>query len=113
MENLIVLKREDLENLLKQVTAKPEPEAKEPEHKLVMNMDEAVRFLNESGYPISKSTVYKHTMTGTIPFRRFGGRKIVFHVDDLNTWINERLSGKSNDVAKKVAESARRKETRA
>jgi excisionase family DNA binding protein len=109
MDNLVILKKEDLENLLKQVASNVEVEIKEPARKSAMNMDEAVSYMNDSGYPISKSTIYKHTMSGTIPFRRFGGRKIVFRVDDLDKWINDRLLGKNNDVVKKVAASARRK----
>lgn len=110
MENLVVLKRGDLEALLKRVVENVDVEIPEPVKKTSMNIDEAVNYINESGYPISKSTIYKHTMGGTIPFQKFGVRRIVFRPEDLDRWINDRLSEKNNDVVKKVAASARRKE---
>jgi excisionase family DNA binding protein len=118
MENLVVLKREDLEELLKQISEKTNAEvaaAAEPAPKLKMNIDEALNYINEQGYPISKSTMYKHTMAGTIPFRRFGERKIVFDRDELDQWVSERLTGndsaeKATKITNTVAKAARKKE---
>ncbi len=114
MENLVVLKRDDLEVLLKQVAANMKAEATaEPARKLKMNIDEALIYLNEQGYPISKSTMYKHTMAGTIPFSRFGERKILFDVNELDQWISKRLIGNDatggDEITNTVAENARRK----
>ena len=51
MENLVVLKRDDLEVLLKQIAANMKAEATaEPARKLKMNIDEALIYLNEQGY---------------------------------------------------------------
>jgi excisionase family DNA binding protein len=52
-----------------------------------MNIDDAVKYLNENGFSISKSSIYKHTMNGTIPFRRFGKRKLVFSANELDKWV--------------------------
>lgn len=44
-------------------------------------------------------------MTGTIPFKRFGERRIVFDRKELDLWINEQLSGngdKLNEIIKSV-----------
>jgi len=75
----------------------------------MLNMDEAVAYLNESGVPISKSTVYKNTMDKTIPFSRFGDRRIVFNVEDLDRWVEDRLAKRQNTVTESVRQSARRK----
>lgn len=114
MENLVVLKRGDLEDLLKQVAANMKAEAKaEPARKLKMTLDEALIYLNEQGFPMSKSTMYKHTMSGTIPFSRFGERKILFDVDELDQWISKRLIGNDatggDEITNTVAEKARKK----
>ena len=114
MENLVILKRGDLEDLLKQVAANTKAEATaEPARKLKMNIDEALIYLNEQGYPISKSTMYKHTMAGTIPFSRFGERKIIFDVNELDQWISKRLIGNDatggDEITNTVAEKARKK----
>ena len=114
MENLVVLKRGDLEDLLKQVAANTKAEAAaEPARKLKMNIDEALIYLNEQGFPMSKSTMYKHTMAGTIPFSRFGERKILFDVNELDQWISKRLIGNDatggGEITNTVAENARKK----
>lgn len=106
MENLIILSKKDLEEILKK--ASMSAEVSEPVRKS-MNIDEAVQYLNDSGFKISKSTIYKNTMDGTIPFQRFGKRRLVFKSDDLDQWVNERISGENDDIAVNVAKSAKRK----
>ena len=52
-------------------------------------------------------------MEKTIPFHRFGKRKIIFDIDELDQWISDQLSGnreRINEVTKHVAEVARKKE---
>jgi predicted RNA-binding protein associated with RNAse of E/G family len=54
-------------------------------------------------------------MAGTIPFRRFGERKIVFDRDELDQWVSERLTGndsaeKATKITNAVAKAARKKE---
>lgn len=106
MENLIFLRKEDLEEMMKK--ASMSAEIREP-RKSAMSIDEAVQYLNDSGFKISKSSIYKNTMDGTIPFQRFGKRRLVFKADDLDQWVNERISGENDDIAKDVAKSAKRK----
>ena len=52
-------------------------------------------------------------MAGTIPFSRFGERKILFDVNELDQWISKRLIGNDatgdDEITNKVAENARRK----
>lgn len=81
--------------------------------KVFLTINEAEQYLNEIGYPIRKSSLYKHTMAGTIPFKRFGGRKIVFQPDALDEWAEAQLTDHNAEMeamTKRVAENARRKE---
>lgn len=80
--------------------------------KIYLSINEAVDHLRSLGLPISKSVMYRHTMERTVPFQRYGLKKIVFQKDDLEEWAKSRLtSSTSNEITKTVAESARRKET--
>lgn len=105
--DLVVLQRSELDRIMKEAVEKAlklcAPEKKR------LNLDEAVAYLNESGVPISKSSVYKNTMAKTIPFSRFGDRRIVFNVEDLDRWVEDRLAKRQNTVTESVRESARRK----
>lgn len=106
MENLIILSKKDLEDMLKK--ASMSAETIEP-RKSAMSIDEAVKYLNDAGYTISKSTIYKNTMDGTIPFQRFGKRRLVFKADDLDQWLESKISIENDDIAVNVAKSAKRK----
>ena|SRR5690554_2323013 len=94
MKDLVVLKRQDLEQMLKEAAEKA-AEASKTQRKEIMNTDEAVEYLNELGYPIPKSTLYQHTMKGTIPVRRFGKRKLMFVASELEEWASNQISGKN------------------
>lgn len=78
----------------------------------VFTIEEAVAYINDMGFPASKSTLYKQTMVGSIRFQRFGQRKLVFRQEHLDEWIESRLSdgGNSECVKKTIAAAARRKE---
>lgn len=84
------MKKSDLEEVIREAIArillKPEPEPKQ-----TLTIDEAVKYCADKGFNISKSTIYKHTMDGTIPFRRFGQKKIVFDRYELDGWIEKRV----------------------
>jgi excisionase family DNA binding protein len=107
INDLVVLQRSELDRIMKEAVEKA-LKLRAPEKKM-LNMDEAVAYLNESGVPISKSTVYKNTMDKTIPFSRFGDRRIVFNVEDLDRWVEDRLAKRQNTVTESVRQSARRK----
>lgn len=94
MKDLVVLRRQDLEQMLKEAAEKA-AEASKTQRKEIMNTDEAVEYLNELGYPIPKSTLYQHTMKGTIPVRRFGKRKLMFVARELEEWASNQISGKN------------------
>lgn len=63
----------------------------EPAKKTNLSVPEAVEYLNEIGVPITKSTLYAYTSTATIPFKRFGERKLIFSTTELEKWANEKL----------------------
>ena len=107
INDLVVLQRSELDRIMKEAVEKA-LKLRAPEKKR-LNLDEAVAYLNESGVPISKSTVYKHTMVKTIPFSRFGDRRIVFNVEDLDRWVEDRLAKRQNTVTESVRQSARKK----
>lgn len=107
INDLVVLQRSELDRIMKEAVEKA-LKLRAPEKKR-LNLDEAVAYLNESGVPISKSTVYKNTMDKTIPFSRFGDRRIVFNVEDLDRWVEDRLARRQNPVTESVRQSARRK----
>lgn len=74
------------------------------------SMEQAIEFLAEHGYRLSKSKLYKLTSTRQIPFRYFG-RRLVFSRDELLAWVGiQTISGdNSADALLSLAESARRK----
>jgi excisionase family DNA binding protein len=51
--------------------------------KSFLTLSEAAIFLG-----ISKSTLYKHTSAGEIPYNKPNGKIILFRREDLETWIN-------------------------
>ena len=100
MESLIIVRKEDLRELLKEMI--PITNVADPvdEQKDYFSLDEGLSYINERGLTISKSTLYK---------------KIVFLRDELDQWISKQLSGKEDkvsEITKSVADSARRKEGR-
>lgn len=106
MDNLVLLRKNDLEEMLRKASSSSR---EMPARKSIMNVNEAVKYLNDSGYKISKSTIYKHTMDGTIPFQRFGKRRLVFRTQELDEWLDNQISNENDDIAKNVAKSAKRK----
>lgn len=86
---LIVLKKTELEDVIRQ-TVKSLLSEREVQ-KRNLNVNEAVEYLNEIGVPITKSTLYRYTMNSTIPFRRWGERKIIFNTTELDNWAREKL----------------------
>ncbi len=87
MNDVVFLKKEDLIDAIRVVveeTLKREPEQE------TLNIDEATNYLNSVGYSVKKSTLYKMTSEGKIPFHRFGERKLVFKASELGEWIESK-----------------------
>ncbi len=83
-----------------------QPEQVKPKR---MSLNDGLAYLNENGFKLSKSTLYKMTMDERIPFSRFG-RQIIFDRSELDAWMDEQMNGNdTGTVAKATAESARKK----
>ena len=70
MENIILEKLSNIENLLKGQTEKP------------LTFDEAARYLD-----VSKSHLYKLTSANKIPHYKPQGKRVYFAKRELNTWL--------------------------
>lgn len=93
MSEIIVLKKEELESIIRDVLA--EVTAKPEELPDTLTMEQAADYLSNKGLKIKKSSMYKLTMDSLIPFKRFGKRKIIFDREELDKWaesqINDRI----------------------
>lgn len=109
MESLIIVNKSDLRELLKELIPVKEETVKEEKDYFLFG--DGLAYINAKGLKISESTLYKKTANKEIPFQRWGGKQVVFLRSELDQWISEQLTGKSsNEVAKSVASSARRKD---
>lgn len=75
-----------------------------------VDLNNAVRFLSEHGYPTSKAKIYKLTSSGHIPFRKYGNR-LVFSRKELLAWAERQTVASSdhNESVLAVSRSAGRK----
>lgn len=99
--------KKEIQEAVKMLVAENQP--KRDETKEYLNMEEAVAYINGKGLKLSLSSLYKLTSAKKITFRRFGERRVVFDVSELDSWINKQFESRPNPVAKAVAASARRK----
>ena len=75
-----------------------------------LDLDSAIAFMSEKGYPTSKSSMYKRTSMGQIPFSRFGS-KLVFDRDDLMQWCkdNTNVINVENELVINLAAAANKR----
>jgi len=89
MDKYVFCSVDELKQLIKDVIdglAKPEPTKKE-----YYTIDEAVKYLNDKGLSISKSSLYQHTAKGTIEYGRAGERKLVFTEQQLDDFLEKMI----------------------
>jgi excisionase family DNA binding protein len=108
---LFLVNKQELKEMLGEVipqSNKPDPIKEEPKY---LSPARAIEHMGNRGIQMSKSTLYKLTMKKKIPFVRFGEKKILFEIDELNAWIESRLERRSgvNPVTSSVAQDARSK----
>ena len=113
MKEFILTTPEQLDEIVQRAVQKslPAPQEERPrQFPDTCSMEQAILFLAEHGYRISKSKLYKLTSIRQIPFRYFG-RRLVFSRDELLAWVEtQTVSGdNTSDVLLTLAESARRK----
>lgn len=76
-----------------------------------LNLQTAVDFLNQEGFPISASKLYKLTAEGKIPHQKFGHR-LVFDRGALAAWAEAQLRSRPDgtDARTAIARSARKRD---
>lgn len=98
--DLIISSKGELESIIEQVVKREIGQlvvkSPSPKSKSRYSIDEAVSFLAENGFNISKSYLYKKTMDSDVPFFRFGGRKIVFEPQTLLKWAEDRCQSRAD-----------------
>jgi len=104
---LILKEVEEIKRMLLHNKLSSQPETKR------MSTNEAIKFIVQQGFPISKSKLYKLTSEGKIPHEKFGMR-VLFKQDNLVAWIENEmnLSMKSNsEYVMILANCARKKQS--
>lgn len=94
MDKIILTTQTELRDLIYEVLKDYFKENKieqETESSDSMNMEAAIIFLRENGFPTSKATMYRYTSTGKIPFGRYGN-KLVFSKKTLIQWAQQRTT---------------------
>ena len=112
METVIVTTESQLAAIIEKVIGgflkKEPPKPDEPDY--ISGNEEAVQFLCNNGFVMSRSMFDKLTMKGTIPCKRFQKRRLLFSKKELLRWAESMCQpvGKT-DAALVLAKSANRK----
>ena len=67
-----------------------------------LDVHEAVEFLTQKGYKITKSSIYILTHKNEIPFKKFG-KSLQFDSDELIAWAESRSKVKKDVAAEQMA----------
>lgn len=111
MTNIIVAEEDKLRSIVQEEVSKLFSAKQEVKAEIdSITLTNALAFLAEHGYPISKAKLYKLTASENIPCRKFG-QKLVFSRKDLLLWAEKQTKPKSNqqEIVLSLARSARRK----
>jgi len=113
MNEIILTTPEQLDEIVQKAIKKILPDDREEKPQKVpdtCSVEQALSFLSENGYTLSKSKLYKMTANKIVPFRYFG-RRIIFSRNELLKWIEKQTipSSSSDDTLLAIAKSARRK----
>lgn len=113
MNEIILTTPEQLDEIIQQAVKKALSSVTEDKPQKIPNtcsVEQALAFLSENGYKLSKSKLQKLTANKILPFRYFG-RWIIFSRDALLQWIEKHTISSSNpdEALLVLAASARRK----
>lgn len=113
MNEIILTLPEQLDEIIQQAVKKALPSVSEDKPQKIpdiCSVKQALAFLSENGYKLSKSKLYKLTANKILPFRYFG-RRIIFSRDALLQWVEKQTVSSSNpdEALLVLAASARRK----
>lgn len=101
--DLRAIVREEVRAALSPKGRAPQPEARE-----VLNLEGALRLLDELGVPLTRKTVYNLTTDRAIPYRK-NGRRLVFSRRELTAWVDARMVAPSESrkaAALRLAQNA-------
>lgn len=111
MTAIVITEEAKLRKIIQEEVAKIIPETTSPQEEIdTITLENAIRFLEEQGYPVSKAKMYKLTSTNEIPYKKFG-QKLVFSRKDLLRWAENstRIKNDKEEIVKTLAKSAKRK----
>lgn len=116
MNEIILTTPEQLDEIVQKAVKKVFPGQQESKPQNVpdtCSVEQALSFLLENGYKLSKSKLYKMTADKLLPFRYFG-RRIIFSRNELLKWIEKQTipSSNANETLLAIAENARKKSRR-
>ncbi len=112
MADIIVTSESQLVSIIENTIGKilKNPTASQNESSNISGIKDAVRFLNEEGYSISKSQFAKLVAKGAIPCKKFHAKCLLFSKNELLAWAKSRCEtiGQS-DVVLTLAKAAQKK----
>jgi excisionase family DNA binding protein len=106
--SLILKEVEEIKRMLLNSKPSAQPDTKR------MSTNEAIKFIMEQGFPMSKSKLYKLTSERKIPYDKFGIR-VLFRQDNILEWIESQINLSMKLESKNVmilANSARSKKNK-
>lgn len=107
---LIVTTTEQLEKIIQEIISRAVNfQQAPPEIPDKTDLGGACEFLNQLGYKVPKSTIYKLSHNDDIPCMRIG-RRLLFSRKELQSWFEKRLKSKPRyNASVELAKSAQRK----
>lgn len=116
MSEIILTTPEQLDVIVQNAIKKVLPNKEEERNQKIpdsCSVEQALQFLLENGYKMSKSKLYKMTANRDLPFKYFG-RRIIFSRNELLEWVEQQSipSSNPNAVLLNIAKDARRKSSK-
>lgn len=113
MKEIILTTPEQLDGIVRNAIKEMFPDRREDKPQKIpdtCSIEQALSFLLENGYKLSKSKLYKMTANKLLPFRYFG-RRIIFSRNELLRWVDQQTIPSSNasETLLSIAQSARKK----
>lgn len=114
MDKIILTTPEQLEEIVQNAVKKALPDKEETKPQKIpdtCSIEQALKFLAENGFQLSKSKLYKLTADKALPFRYFG-RRIIFSRQELLQWVQQQTISSTNteETLLSLAKSARNKQ---
>lgn len=111
MTAIIITEEARLRTIIQEEVSKVIPETVNTKDEIdTLTLENALIFLEEHGYLVSKAKMYKLTSANEIPYKKFG-QKLVFSKKDLLQWAESTTRVKNDQavIIQTLAQSAKRK----